>query len=280
MNIIKEVENILKNAGIEEYKQEAKMLVIEISGMNLEDVILDKPICNYEKIIELANKRALDKIPIQHLIGYSYFMGEKYKVNKNVLIPRDETELLVKKAYELIKNKNDKIDILDIGTGSGCISCALAKKLYDKKIEILGVDISTDAIITALENVNSLNLERKVILRKSDIYSKIRGIEKFDLIVSNPPYIPINIKDTLQYEVKNFEPDKALFAPDDKGLEYYIKIIKDAPKYLKENGSIAFETGINQADEIKEILKNYNFKNIEIIKDLQGIERVISANLN
>ena len=279
MNIINEVENILKKGGIEEYKKEARILTCEISGLNIEDIILDKPIENPKKIIALAKKRAMDRIPIQHLIGYSFFMGEKYKVDKNVLIPRDETELLVLKAYELLKNREDKINILDIGTGTGCIACALAKKLADKNIEILGVDISSDALIVALENINNLTLERKVIVRKSDLFSKIRPQEKFDLIISNPPYIPVKEKNNLQFEVKNFEPELALFAQDDLGIEFYKKIILNSPKFLKFDGFLAFEAGFNQAQEIKNLLKK-DFKDIEITPDLAGIERVICAKIN
>ena len=279
MNIVKKIENILREGGIEEYKKEAQILTVEISNSSLEDIILEKPINNVEKIIELAHQRVQDRIPLQHLIGYCYFMNDRYKVNKDVLIPRDETQMLVLKAYELIKNKKNKINILDVGTGSGCISCALAKKLNGYDIEILGTDISSNALIVALDNINSLNLERKVILRKSDLFSKIRQGEKFDMIISNPPYIPIKQKNELQYEVSHFEPELALFASDDLGIEFYEKIIKDAPKFLKKDGFLVFEAGINQAQKIKELLKK-NFKEIQITPDLAGIERVISAKLN
>ena len=178
-------------------------------------------------------------------------------------------------CYFIKKNRN-KIDILDIGVGSGCISCALAKKLKEKEIEILGVDISLEALEVTIENINKLDLVRKVILRKSDIYSKIRPIEKFDLIISNPPYIPINQKESLQSEVKNFDPELALFTSDADGVEFYKKIIEGAPSCLKQNGFIAFELGINQAQLVKNMLEK-DFKNIETTKDLAGIERVITA---
>lgn len=276
--MIKTVENILKQGGIEEYKAEAKLIVLELSGLKLEEILLGKNIENSEKIIELAKKRVETKAPIQHLLGFSQFMGEKYLVNENVLIPRDETEILVNSAHELIKNIKTKIDILDIGVGSGCISCALAKKLKDKDIEILGVDISLEALEVAIENINKLDLVRKVILRKSDVYSKVRPIEKFDLIVSNPPYIPIKERENLQNEVKNFDPELALFAFDEKGIEFYKRIIEGAPNCLKPEGFIAFELGINQAQFVKELLEK-DFKNIEIVNDLAGIERVITAQL-
>ena len=132
--MIKTVENILKQGGIEEYSAEAKLIVLELSNLSMEEILLGKKIENQEKIIELAKKRVETKVPIQYLLGFSRFMGEKYIVNSNVLIPRDETEILVNCAYDLIKNHQNKLDILDIGVGSGCISCALAKKLKDKEI--------------------------------------------------------------------------------------------------------------------------------------------------
>ena len=278
-SIFKTTEDILKNAGIEEYKAEAKMIVLQVSGLSTEEIYLNNIIPNEKEIINIAEKRASTKAPIQYILGFCYFMDEKYKVNKNVLIPRDETELLVLNAYNLIKNKKEKINILDIGTGSGCISCALAKKLEKKDIEMLATDISTDALEIALENINNLNLIRKVIIRKSDIYSKIRDFEKFDLIVSNPPYIPLSEKDNLDKVVSDFEPDLALFAEDKEGIEFYEKIIKDAKKHLKNEGFVAFEIGINQSKIIKDILLKYNFKNINIIPDFANTERVITAQI-
>ena len=275
--MIKKVEKILSNAGIEEASAEAKLIVTELSGLSLEEILMNKKIENEEKILEIANKRASLKIPIQHLLGFSYFMGNRYIVNKDVLIPRDETEILVNKSYELLKDKKDKIDVLEIGTGTGCISIELAKKLKEKNIEILSVDISSSAIQTALDNANRFDVIRKVIFRKSDIYSKIRDIEKFDLIVSNPPYIPIKEKNNLQKEVRDFDPKIALFAYDEEGIEFYQKIIEKAGYYLKPNGMVAFEIGANQSEKVKEILENYNFKDIKIIKDLANIDRVISA---
>ena len=277
--MIKKVEKILLNAGIKEAKAEAKLIVTSVSGQSLEDIVLGNKINNEDKILEIAKKRAETKAPIQHLLGFSYFMGEKYVVNSSVLIPRDETELLVVEAYNLLKDKQGKINVLDIGAGSGCISIELAKKLKDKDIEILAVDISMPAITVALENANKHDVIRKVIFRKSDIYSKIRDIEKFDLIVSNPPYIPLKDKENLQNEVKNFDPEIALFTSDELGIEFYKKIIEGSKKYLKEGGSIAFEMGINQSLFIENMFVENDFKNIKIIKDLAGINRVITANI-
>ncbi len=280
---LKKIEDILKNAGIEEFKKEAEILLLEVSNLTKEELLLLDELNQEveEKIENLALKRAKTKAPLWHILGYCYFMGEKYLVNENVLIPRDETELLVLEAYKKLKNKSkdEKINILDIGTGSGCISCALAHKLKDYNIEILSIDKSSSALIVALENVSKQDLIRKIILRKSDLFSKIRDFEKFDLIISNPPYIPISMKETLQDEVKNFDPDMALFTNDDDGVEFYQKIIEKAPLYLKENGLIAFELGINQAPLVQKMLEK-DFKNIEITKDLAKIDRVILASLS
>ncbi len=277
-NIVKKTEEILFKAGIEEYKKEASIIIEELSGRTKAELIascyqnLDE-----EKILNVAKKRANSKMPLQYILGYSYFMGQKLKVDENVLIPRDETEILVLKAYELLKNKEGKIHILDIGLGSGAISIALAKKLEDKEIEILGVDISLGALEIALDNISNLNLVRKIIVRKSDLFSKVRDIEKFDLIISNPPYIPQKEKTSLQKEVL-FEPEVALFAPDEKGEEFYQKIIETAPKFLKKDGYLAFELGIFQSEDVSKMLEK-DFSNIEITKDLAKIDRVITAKI-
>ena len=273
----KKIKEVLKNGNIEEFEQEAKYLITSINSIPIEEILLKDELENEDELIKLANKRVESRMPIQHIIGFSYFMGEKYIVNKNVLIPRGETEILVNSAYELLKDKNEKLDILDIGVGSGCISCALAKKLKNKEIEILGIDISSEAIMTALENINKLNLVRKIILRKSDLFSKIRDCEKFDLIISNPPYIPKKEKENLQKEVL-FDPELALFTLDDDGVEFYQKIINKAPQYLKNNGIVAFELGINQSDLVSKMLEK-DFCNIKVIKDLADIDRVILAQL-
>ena len=269
MNLVKKIEEILKNGGIQEYKQEADLIIQEISGLDKAKLLICDDIPNADKIEEIAKKRATSKAPIQHILGYSYFMGEKYIVNKNVLIPRDETEILVSKCFELLQKKTEKIHILDIGLGSGCISCALAKKLKDKNIEILGVDISLEALEIAIENINKLDLVRKVIIRKSDLFSKVRDIEKFDLIVSNPPYIP---------KKEEFEPKEALYAADEDGIEFYKKIIATAPNFLKKEGYLAFELGIEQYKKVQELMEK-NFKDIKIYKDLAGIERVITGKI-
>lgn len=275
--IFKKVEKILQEAKIEEYKKEAKLIILETSKQTIEEIIITSKVNNEEEILKKASLRAETKKPVQYILGCQDFMGDRYIVNENVLIPRDETEILVNCAYNLIKDKNEKIDILDIGTGSGCISCALAKKLINKNIEILAVDKNIEALEVAIENISKLDLIRKIIIRKSDLFSKIRDFEKFDLIISNPPYIPKSQKNNLQKELE-FEPYDALFTDDEEGVEFYQKIINQAPAYLKKGGYLAFEVGINQYKSIISMFEEC-FQDIEIIKDLAGIERVICAKL-
>lgn len=267
---IKQIEKILTDAGIEnnEAKIEAKMLVKHFIGLSEIDLTLNSEFEHNDSILEKVKLRAEKKIPIQHIIGTAYFMEEDFIVNKNVLIPRDETEILVRKAVDTI-NQNKFQKALDIGTGSGCIACIIAK-LTDS--QVIGVDISTDALQIALENSSKLGLFNKAIFRKSDIFSNVR--EKFDIIISNPPYIPINEKNQLQTEVR-FEPDLALFAQDIEGIDFYDKIITKAPEFLNKGGYLMFELGINQAEKVKELMEKAGFQNIKIEKDLAKIDRVI-----
>lgn len=271
---IKQIEKILTDAGIEfsEAKIEAKILVKHF--LNLSDVDLamnsefdDENKC--EELLKAATLRAKTRKPVQHIIGSAHFMGEDFIVNENVLIPRDETEILVRKAAEII-NKNQFKKVLDIGTGSGCIACMIAKLT---QAQVIGVDISTDALETALDNSSKLGLFNKAIFRKSDVFSNVKADEKFDLIVSNPPYIPFSEKNSLQIEV-GFEPESALFAQNE-GLEFYEKIISNAQGVLNKGGYLMFELGIGQAQAVKELMEKNNFGNIEIEKDLAYIERII-----
>ena len=227
------------------------------------------------KIVEeKAKLRAKTHEPIQYIIGLADFMGERFLVNKDVLIPRDETELLVRKAIEIIKENNFKM-VLDMWTGSGCIACMIAKLTNS---QAMGVDISTEAIHTAFKNMEKFGLYNRAIFRKSDIYSKIREDEKFDLIVSNPPYIPPKEKETIQEEV-SYEPDLALYTTDEKGLAFYEKIIKDAPKFLNKGGYLMFELGIGQSTSVAQLMKKAGFENIKVLKDLANIDRVIFGTL-
>lgn len=276
--LIQDIEKILTDSGIEpnEAKVEVRLLIEHFAGYSLVDILMGKKLTEDKlKIVEeKAKLRAKTREPIQYIIGLADFMGEKFLVNKDVLIPRDETELLVRKAIEIIKENNFKM-VLDMCTGSGCIACMIAKLTNS---QAMGVDISTEAIHTAFKNMEKFGLYNRAIFRKSDIYSKIREDEKFDLIVSNPPYIPPKEKETIQEEV-SYEPDLALYTTDEKGLAFYEKIIKDAPKFLNKGGYLMFELGIGQSTSVAQLMKKACFENIKVLKDLANIDRVIFGTL-
>ena len=273
---IQEILKILTDSGIEpnEANVELKLLLEHFANYGAKDIIMGKKLTEdkLQIVKEKAEFRAKTRQPIQHIIGFANFMGEEFIVNPSVLIPRDETEFLVRKAIEIIDENNFKM-ALDVGTGSGCIACMIAKNC---NCQIIGLDVSTDALNTALDNASRLNLYNKAIFRKSDIFSNVKPGEKFDLIVSNPPYIPLSQKKDIQKEV-TFDPELALYTNDEKGLEFYEKISKGAPAILNDNGYLIFELGIGQAQYVKEIMLNSGFCSIEIIRDLAGIERVISG---
>ena len=273
---IQDVLKILTDSGIEpnEASVEVKLLLEHFANYGAKDIIMGKKLTSgmLEIVKEKAELRAKTRQPIQHIIGFADFMGEKFIVNPSVLIPRDETEILVRKAIEIINDNKLKM-ALDVGTGSGCIACMIAKNC---DCQIIGLDISTDALNTALDNASRLNLFNRAIFRKSDIFSNVKPNEKFDLIVSNPPYIPPSEKQNIQKEV-TFDPELALFTSDEKGLEFYEKITSGASKILNEGGYLLFELGIGQAKYVKELMIQNGFENIEITPDLADIERVITG---
>ena len=273
---IHDILKMLIDAGIEpnEANIEIKMLLEHFANYGAKDIIMGEKLTadKLNLVAQKAEIRAKTRQPIQHIIGFADFMGEKFIVNPDVLIPRDETEILVRKAVEIIEQNGFK-DALDIGTGTGCIACMIAK-LTD--CQVIGVDISSDALRTALDNASRLHLFNKAIFRKSDIFSNVRYGETFDIIISNPPYIPPSEKEKIQKEV-TFDPELALFTQDEKGLEFYEKITKGAPRVLEKGGYLLFELGLGQAEDVKNIMEKNGFGEIEIIKDLAGIDRVICA---
>jgi release factor glutamine methyltransferase len=272
--LITDIVKILTDAGISQNEAniEVKLLIEKFAGYSLVDILMGKKLTDekLQLVEEKAKLRAKTLQPIQYIIGEADFMGEKFSVNPSVLIPRDETELLVRQAVELI-NEQGFESVLDMCTGSGCIACMIAKLT---KAQVVGVDVSLEAIHTAFSNMENLELFNRAMFRKSDLFSKIREDEKFDLIVSNPPYIPPKMKENIQKEV-TFEPDLALYTNDENGLEFYEKISEEAPKFLNTNGYLLFELGINQSSAVSEIMNKNGFTEIKVLKDLANIDRVI-----
>ncbi len=265
---------MLIDSGIEEREanREIEMLMEKFCNYTQKDKLLGKTLTQeqLDMVMQKAELRAQKRMPIQYIIGEAYFMGEFFKVTPDVLIPRDETEILVTKAIEII-NKNNLKTVLDIGTGSGCIACTVAN---NTDATVLGVDISSDALMVALDNVTKLGINNKAVFRKSDLYEKVRDDEKFDIIISNPPYIPEGTE--LEPELMH-EPKVALFA-EENGIQMYRRIIEDAAKYLNKDGWLMFELGIDESEPVKIFMEQY-FHDIEIIKDLAGIDRVICGKL-
>ncbi len=277
--LIQDIVKILTDSGIDQNEAtiEVRLLIEHFAGYGLIDIIKGNKLDEEKlKIVEKkARLRANTKMPIQYIIGEADFMGEKFIVNKSVLIPRDETELLVRKSIEIIENNGFK-SVLDMCTGSGCIACMIAELT---SATVIGVDISFEALETAICNMEKMKLFNKALFRKSDLFSNINKDEKFDIIVSNPPYIPQKLKKTIQKEV-SFEPEIALYTNDESGLEFYVKIIKNSKDFLNKGGYLLFELGIGESEQVKDIFKEFNYTDIEIIKDLANIDRVICARLN
>ena len=222
-----------------------------------------------DKDLDTALKELESGIPVQYIVGNTNFYGDDFKVNRNTLIPRFETELLVEKTYNYIKKyfNKDKVKILDIGTGSGCIAITLNKLLDDS--DVTGVDISSEALEVAKENNISNNANVKFI--ESDLFSNVN--ERYDVIISNPPYISYD--EEIMNIVWNNEPHLALYAPDN-GLYFYDKIIKDSSKYLNDKFIMAFEIGYKQGEDIVKIVnKYYKDTNISVEKDYSGRDRFV-----
>ena len=210
--------------------------------------------------------------PIAYIVGNREFMGLDFYVQEGVLIPRPDTEALVEEIIELCKDKKD-LSLLDIGTGSGAITVSLAK--YLNNADVKSFDISEIALEIGKKNAINNNVEDKIEFIKSDLFSAIKDTDiQFDVIVSNPPYIPKKDIETLHTQVKDYEPYNALEGGED-GLDFYRDITEQSVNYLKQNGILAYEVGHDQAQDVAEIMKNNGYTKIYTKKDLQGIDRVV-----
>ena len=225
-----------------------------------------------DKIREMLVLRAKKRKPLQYILGEWEFYGLPFKVSERVLIPRADTEILVEQCIQLMREVEEP-NILDIGSGSGAISIAVANEL--KSSSVTGIDINEKALKLANEN-KILNEIENVNFIESNLFENLDKDFKYDLIVSNPPYISKNEYETLMPEVKNYEPQNALTDLGD-GLYFYREISKFAGEYLKDTGYLAYEIGYNQAKDVTKILQDNNFDVLSIIKDYGGNDRVIIA---
>ena len=303
---LKKGEAILKAVNNKSASNDARVILSNV--LNCSKIFL---IANYDyqltedeeaKFAELIELRAKG-VPLQYITGKQEFMSLQFKVNSNVLIPRQETEILVETIIDYIKNKrgilkernavskkntnsgnkadsvsinrSDDISILEIGTGSGCIAVSLAYYIQD--CFITATDISEDAIQTARLNASLNGVKEKIDFVVSDLFENV-GNKKFDAIVSNPPYIAKKDIESLDVEVKKYEPIIALDGGID-GLDFYRAIIQKAPDYLKEDGILVFEIGYNQARDVACLMER-DFSNIRIIKDLDKNDRVVIGGID
>lgn len=266
--------NYLEKNNINESKLISEIIfshVLKIDRMMLftkyKDIVENE---EKDKIRKYIQKIGKEKFPLQYLLNEQQFYGRTFYVNKGVLIPRNDTEVLVEEVMKIVKKEHiENPKILDIGIGSGAIGITLALEM--EKSKIMGVDISENAIEIANKNKELLNAKNIKII-KSNLFENVE-YKEFDIIVSNPPYIDkehVNImsEDTM------YEPIEAFFA-ENEGLYFYYEISRQGYSYIKKDGYLAFEIGCNQAESVKQIMIESGYSNIEIIKDMSGLDRVI-----
>ena len=240
--------------------------------LNREKEILDS---EYKRFKELLTYRK-NGMPLQYITGYQEFMGLDFKVESGVLIPRCDTEILVEEAIKILKNI-DSPTIADVGCGSGAISVSIASFIEDSKVYAL--DIMDIPLKVTLENAKLNNVSNKVEVLKSNMLDQIIFKDiNLDMVISNPPYIKKDVISTLMKEVKEFEPMTALDGGED-GLVFYRKITKDAKNILKPNGYLLYEIGHDQGIEVKDIMISEGFKDVIIINDLAGLNRVVLGHI-
>lgn len=261
---------LLQTAGIEEAKLDARLLLEKICDTD-RNTLLSHGNMEVTKEQETSFLQGVEQrakhIPLQHITGEQEFMGLCFLVNEHVLIPRQDTEILVEEAMQHL---HDGMRVLDMCTGSGCILLSLLK--YSNDCTGLGVDISRAALQTAEENARLLGIPAE--FKESNLFEQVEG--RFDLLVSNPPYIERGVIPTLMEEVREHDPMLALDGGED-GLDFYRRIITEAPEYLFRGGKILFEIGNEQAEAVSGLLAENGYTEIEVYKDYAGHDRVVSA---
>lgn len=261
--------SILEDADITDREVDVWLLVEHFLRVTKEDYLKNPDITVVDtKAFDDAVAMRADHIPLQHITGVQNFCGFDFKVDERALVPRFDTEVLVEKVSDYVKD--NEMRILDMCTGTGCIAIALDKMCENAKI--VASDISEEALALATENNEKLGTNVEFV--KSDLFDEIGGL--FDVIVSNPPYIKTDEIEELMEEVKVHDPRLALDGDVD-GLKFYRIISASAISYLKIGGRILYEIGYDQASDVKTILEGFGYTDIEVIKDLSGNDRVITA---
>lgn len=275
-NILKAGRNILKKSEIESFNLDALILLQHCLSLSKEQIIFadSSQIVNeetVERFFELIYLRQ-KAIPVAKIIGKKEFYEDVFYVNHNVLDPRPDSESLIECVKKNYPNFSDKIFALELGVGSGCLILSLLKIYVNMKA--IGVDISSDALLVAIKNSKNLRLNSRIKLFQSDLFSKISNDNKFDLIISNPPYIKSQDIKKLSKDV-SYDPLIALDGGFD-GLDFYKRIAQKAQLFLKDQAMIIVEVGHNQSDLVKEIFANEDFCCKSSYYDLNGIERILS----
>lgn len=234
-----------------------------------------------DKFFNFIEKRKIG-YPLSYLLKEKEFYGLNFYVEEGVLIPRPDTEILVEWIINKVEDefKGEFLNILELGTGSGCIALTLAH--YLKSIKVFAVDIDNKALEVANKNKDRLDLKESVSFHKGNLFEGIKTLQlegKIDIIVSNPPYIPRREMEKLQVEVGRYEPSRALDGGEE-GLSFYRRIVPDSREYLKEDGILAVEIGYDQGVEVKRLFELEGFKEVNITKDLQGLDRVVTGILS
>jgi len=257
-NTIKQASKLLKKNSIHSYELDAEIILSDLMGVTREFLITNSHLDiskNLTKKYKSAIKRRINKEPVAYITGKREFWSENFVVNNSTLVPRPETELLIYKVINFFKNK--RVYILDIGTGSGCILLSILKKLNLAKG--IGIDISSRAIQVAKINSKNLNLTNRSKFKVCDL--SMYNVGKYDLIVSNPPYIPSKDIKNLSRDIFNYEPKNALDGGVD-GLDLIKKVIYKSSNLLKRNGLLAIEVGYDQYKRVSSILRDNKFREI------------------
>lgn len=271
----KEIEKSLTEASIEEAALDARLLISHALNLSSIDYALDGERLisdeDYKKIIKLCNQR-LCRIPMSQIFGEKEFWSLNFKVTSDTLTPRPDSETLIEAALKEISDKSEALNILDMGTGSGCLLLSLLSELPNASG--LGTDISEKALAVAIENSQNLNLSSRADFIISNWTENLKRAEKFDIIISNPPYIGLKEKADLSKEVKDFEPAIALFSGPE-GLDDYRMIAAQIAPFIKPGGMLIVEIGHAQAANVNEIFTSAGFNTISLIQDLAGRDRCL-----
>lgn len=263
----------LEKAGIEDYVFEAKQIIKHITGLNATQILTfyNRNLTEFQEnnLIALIHQREV-RYPLQYIFGEWDFYGRSYYVGPGVLVPRADTETLIDGAKEYLENIENP-EILDLCAGSGCIGITLAKEFPKSNVTL--IEKYDEAIRYAEKNIERNNADNAKLL-KGDVFEGTGNDKKYDLVISNPPYIPENEMKDISPETK-FEPETALLAADG-GMEFYKAIIKNYTSSLKSGGMIAFEVGIGESEKVADLFKNAGYR-VSIKKDLNNIERLVAG---